>query len=513
MANLQYIGARYVPKFFLNPDDQSNDWKSGVLYEAFTIVTYNNDSYTSKVPVPATVGDPASNPEYWACTTKYTAALMALQTTVGNIDAFVNIAPLDTDAQTLSGGINELFKYLNVYTLPQLYGAVADGVTDDTQAVTDCINNANGKTVFFPSGTYLIDFDAIVLSNIKLLGENENATIIKQRNKNKPFAIVERNVEISDLSILAANNDIDTPVFNFIMYNGNRYDCRYHNIHDVKVIGGYDHTTAFLFNAEYGGSLGGIMTDILIEGCQNGVLIEGVGTSDSAIPWLTDETMTNIFISNPKDYGFKIADNSDTNRFQLSHSNFDNITVRMFSNTCTGISLMPNSYNLLNPRIFNDASGAAPLGLELVKGNLNHSITRQRVLPNITYAFIEGRLDMTAVKYFNITSAMIATRDASTDPMQYKKIINNAYIDNQLVTGFNVAIIPSATYSGGTIIDLSNYVSLGGDLVFAQAVPIGTSSDIRFDTTIYSLTNIAVHPNTSFTGVLAVLYATRGTDT
>ena len=82
MANLQYIGARYVPKFFLNPDDQSNDWKSGVLYEALTIVTYNNDSYTSKVTVPDTVGDPASNPEYWACTTKYTAALIALQNTV-----------------------------------------------------------------------------------------------------------------------------------------------------------------------------------------------------------------------------------------------------------------------------------------------------------------------------------------------------------------------------------------------------------------------------------------------
>lgn len=108
MANLQYIGARYVPKFFLNPDDQSNDWKSGVQYEALTIVTYNNDSYTSKKVVPTTIGNPASNPEYWACTTRYTAALQALQTTVGNIENFVGDLPLATQAQTLSGAVNEL---------------------------------------------------------------------------------------------------------------------------------------------------------------------------------------------------------------------------------------------------------------------------------------------------------------------------------------------------------------------------------------------------------------------
>ena len=84
MANLQYIGARYVPKFYLNPDDQSNNWKADVDYEALMIVTYNNDSYTSKVPVPKNIGNPADNPLYWACTTKYTAAIMALQTTVAN---------------------------------------------------------------------------------------------------------------------------------------------------------------------------------------------------------------------------------------------------------------------------------------------------------------------------------------------------------------------------------------------------------------------------------------------
>ena len=37
----QYVGARYVPKFA-----DPTAWTSGTSYEAMTIVTYNNSSYT-----------------------------------------------------------------------------------------------------------------------------------------------------------------------------------------------------------------------------------------------------------------------------------------------------------------------------------------------------------------------------------------------------------------------------------------------------------------------------------
>lgn len=68
MAVRQYVGARYVPKF---ADPVA--WQSGTSYEALTIVTYNNASYTSKIPVPATVGNPADNDSYWALTGNYNA--------------------------------------------------------------------------------------------------------------------------------------------------------------------------------------------------------------------------------------------------------------------------------------------------------------------------------------------------------------------------------------------------------------------------------------------------------
>lgn len=67
MAVRQYIGARYVPKFFENPDG-SNEWLEGIAYEALTIVTYAGNSFTSKIPVPANVGSPNLNQKYWVNT-------------------------------------------------------------------------------------------------------------------------------------------------------------------------------------------------------------------------------------------------------------------------------------------------------------------------------------------------------------------------------------------------------------------------------------------------------------
>lgn len=66
MATTQYIGARYVPKIYDNPDDNTNNWKQGVEYEPLTMVSYAGGAYTSKVPVPASAANPADAPQYWA---------------------------------------------------------------------------------------------------------------------------------------------------------------------------------------------------------------------------------------------------------------------------------------------------------------------------------------------------------------------------------------------------------------------------------------------------------------
>lgn len=68
----QYIGARYVPKFF-EGSGGSPEWVAGIAYEALTIVTYLGNSFTSKIPVPAGIGNPANNPTYWVNTGNYNA--------------------------------------------------------------------------------------------------------------------------------------------------------------------------------------------------------------------------------------------------------------------------------------------------------------------------------------------------------------------------------------------------------------------------------------------------------
>lgn len=80
----QYVGARYVPKFA-----SPVEWAANTSYEALTIVTFNNASYTSKIPVPPTVGNPANNPQYWALTGNYNAQVEQYRQETANYNAQV----------------------------------------------------------------------------------------------------------------------------------------------------------------------------------------------------------------------------------------------------------------------------------------------------------------------------------------------------------------------------------------------------------------------------------------
>ena len=92
----QYIGARYVPKFYENSSGTA-EWRSGVIYEPLTIVTYNGNSYTSKKAVPAEIGDPSSNPAYWAATGVYNEQVETLRQEVETVKNEID----DINASTL----------------------------------------------------------------------------------------------------------------------------------------------------------------------------------------------------------------------------------------------------------------------------------------------------------------------------------------------------------------------------------------------------------------------------
>lgn len=104
MSTRQYIGARYVPKFF--DWDGSPEWRSGVAYEALTIVTRNGNSYTSKIPVPSNITAPENNPTYWAATGLYNEQVESIRQ--GLLDAQGNITDLDRRLDTAEGDIDSL---------------------------------------------------------------------------------------------------------------------------------------------------------------------------------------------------------------------------------------------------------------------------------------------------------------------------------------------------------------------------------------------------------------------
>lgn len=120
---LQYIGARYVPQFYLNSDG-TPEWRPGVAFEPLTIVTWNNNSYTSRKPVPAEIGEPSVNPEYWAQTGVYNAQIVQIQNDVTALQTAMNSAQKD---------ITNINSKIMWYT-PEMFGAVGDGETDDSAA-------------------------------------------------------------------------------------------------------------------------------------------------------------------------------------------------------------------------------------------------------------------------------------------------------------------------------------------------------------------------------------------
>lgn len=83
------------------------------------------------------------------------------------------------------------------------FGAVGDGVTDDTAAIQDAINSltASGGTVFFPKGTYKTDGGITLVSNLTLQGE---AGAVLKPSASVPLwayrGLATNNVKVKDLA-------------------------------------------------------------------------------------------------------------------------------------------------------------------------------------------------------------------------------------------------------------------------------------------------------------------------
>lgn len=142
MAVREYVGARYVPKIM-------GTWNATTEYEALSIVDDGmGTSYISRKPVPP--GTALNNTDYWFLNGSTTGAITSLQNRVTALE-------------------NDIVPIINIqFVTPQAYGAVGDGVADDTQAFKDAINT--GLSVYIPDGQYLINDHLQLQSNTYFFG-------------------------------------------------------------------------------------------------------------------------------------------------------------------------------------------------------------------------------------------------------------------------------------------------------------------------------------------------------
>lgn len=127
-----------------------------------------------------------------------------------------------TTVQDNSLTINKLVNGTLGYVTPQMFGAYADGFTDDTSAINQAMESCavNGGNVFFPSGTYIINSPISIPSNTKVFG-NSGKSIIRTgdsfnrgdfaacmiRNYNSGWQVdLNKNIELNGIT-LECNSD------------------------------------------------------------------------------------------------------------------------------------------------------------------------------------------------------------------------------------------------------------------------------------------------------------------
>ena len=179
MSVSQYIGARYVPLFA-----EPAEWNAERTYEPLTIVLHEGNSYTSKQFVPR--GVDLDNDEFWALTGNYNSQVEQYRQEVKTFDGRItaNAQAIEQEAtdrasavtaektraegaeQTLQANINKKCTYVT----PEQYGAIGDGISDDTSALQAAINT--GKYVI-GTGKYKCTSVIKIVNNHQKIQLNE----------------------------------------------------------------------------------------------------------------------------------------------------------------------------------------------------------------------------------------------------------------------------------------------------------------------------------------------------
>lgn len=263
---------------------------------------------------------------------------------LSNADNSLRSQLADVDSTVLVGGV-EAGDIVDRIANVKDFGAVGDGVADDTTAVQSALSDAGSdfKTVRFPKGTYLITSTLNVPSNVKIEAEIGGEVVIDDAVAAQGFLVQSQsNVVVKNLKVAASGNAFTSGTQRLFQVNASSrisfVDCFFTKARNEAVVVDSsskvsirncnfenNYTSAVVFR---NGSSECVTSDCLFLG--NGDT--GVASSTGGRGLLTWEseniTVTNCVFKENNEYGLRLfSQGSDTlpsKNISISNCTFDN---------------------------------------------------------------------------------------------------------------------------------------------------------------------------------------------
>ena len=187
----------------------------GISYNTETILLYNGESIESEFVSPSgelTLGEPVQYKvaeRFYVLDSSEQAALNALHM-YSDITKIINDANM---MMSLTYIVSKTAKAESYYVSVKDFGALGDGVTDDTDAIRKARNAArlNSKPLYFPAGTYMLRGCIQIFSDMRIIGEK--GAVLKKftatvQNLTKAAAKGDSTVYVADVSGFKVGQDV-----------------------------------------------------------------------------------------------------------------------------------------------------------------------------------------------------------------------------------------------------------------------------------------------------------------